>query len=174
MNQETSFQSLVEALDTEIDLLCQLRDLGEQAHGPLLRLEVTAVERWVADQQTLLQRIARAAAARADLQEACLPPRARGIAGGGGLATTVTLHALVARAPRQQAARLRQQRDALRQLRDEIAVVSARNEVLIGQVLSFTDHLGDGLAASTRTGGYDAAGRQDEAALSGELFTGAI
>lgn len=174
MNQETSFQSLVEALDTEITLLRQLRDLGEQAYGPLLRLEVTGVELWVAEQRTLLQRIARAAAVRADLQEACLPPRARGIAGGGGLATTVTLHALVARAPRGQATRLRQQRDALRQLRDEIAVVSARNEALIGQVLSFTDHLGDGLVESTRTGGYDSAGQQDEAALSGELFTGAI
>lgn len=174
MNQETSFQSLVEALDTEITLLRHLRDLGEQAYGPLLRLEVGAVEAWVAQQGTLLQRIVEAAAVRADLQEACLPPRARGIAGGGGLATTVTLHALVARAPSQQAARLRQQRDALRQLRDEIAVISARNEALIGQVLSFTDHLGEGLAASTRTRGYDATGRQDEAALSGELFTGAI
>ncbi len=174
MNQETSFQSLVEALDTEITLLRQLRDLGDRAYGPLLRLEVVAVEKWVAEQQTLLQHIARAAAARADLQEACLPPRARGIAGGGGLATTVTLHALVARAPAEQAAELRQQRDALRQLRDEIAVISARNEALITQVLSFTDHLGDGLAAQTRTGGYDSAGRQDDAALSGELFTGAI
>jgi hypothetical protein len=174
MNQETSFQSLVEALDTEITLLRQLRELGEQAYGPLLRLEVAAVEAWVADQASLLRRIADAAAVRADLQEACLPPRARGIAGGGGLATTVTLHALVARAPREHAAQLRQQRDALRQLRDEIAVVSARNEALIGQVLSFTDHLGDGLAASTRTRGYDASGRQDDASLSGELFTGAI
>ena len=174
MNQETSFQSLVEALDAEITLLSQLRDLGERAYGPLLRLEVSTVETWVAEQASMLRRIADAAALRADLQEACLPPRARGIAGGGGLATTVTLHALVARAPQEHASRLRQQRDALRQLRDEIAVVSARNEALIGQVLSFTDHLGEGLVASTRTRRYDASGQQDDAALSGELFTGAI
>ena len=174
MNQESSFQSLVEALDTEITLLRQLRDLGERAYGPLLRLEIATVEAWVAEQASLLGRISEAAAVRADLQEACLPPRARGIAGGGGLATTVTLHALVARAPSAHAARLRQQRDALRQLRDEIAIVSTRNEAMIGQVLSFTDHLGDGLAASTRTRGYDASGQQNDAVHSGELFTGAI
>lgn len=174
MNPVTPFESLADALDAEMALLRTLRDLSEQATATLLSLDVPAVERWVEQQRDLLGRVAEVAAVRADLQEACLPPRARGIAGGGGLATTVTLHALVARAPSPWSARLRQQRDALRQLRDEIAVIAARNEALVAQVLSFTGHLGDGLAARVRTPGYDAAGRESDATLSGDLFTGAL
>jgi hypothetical protein len=174
MNQDRPFQALVDALDTEIALLGRLRDLGEEAYEPLVALDVAAVERWAGAQASLIERLAAASAVRADLQEACLPPRARGIAGGGGLAATVTLHALVARAPAPHASELRQQRDALRHLRDEISVVSARNEALIAQVLAFTDHFGQGLAAQSTNESYDASGQQADATLSGELFTGAI
>jgi hypothetical protein len=118
------FQSLIQSLDIELSLLKQLRDLTEEAHGPLCRLEVDVVEVWVQCQRELLSRISEASELRADLQEACLPAAARGIAGSGGLANTVTLHALIGRAPRAVAARLRQQRDVLRQLRDEIAVLA--------------------------------------------------
>ena len=107
---------------------------------------------------------------RATHQEACLPASARGIAGDGPLARTVTLHALVAAAPPEQGRRLRQQRDALRQLRDEIAVITRRNEVLIAQVLEFSQHLGEGLVESTTEHAYDAQGQAAESQRSGELF----
>ena len=136
--------------------------------------DVAAVEDWARDQAALMAEIDAAASVRADLQESCLPPRARGIAGGGGLASTVTLHVLIARAPRTQAARLRQQRDTIRQLRDEIAAAILHNEVLIGQVLEFTDHLGHGLVDATRSEGYDKSGQQADHLASGELFSGAI
>lgn len=174
MTAEAPFSSLVAALDDEIRLLEQLRDLGVEAREPLLRLDVATVEKWVTQHRNVLVLIEGAARVRADLQEACLPPRARGIAGGGGLANTVTLHALCARAPAREAGRLRQQRDALRLLRDEISAVSARNEVLIAQVLEMTDHLGDGLADAARQDGYDAAGRTSDVLMSGELFNGAL
>ncbi len=174
MTADAPFTSLVTALDREIGLLEQLRDLGIEAREPLVRLDVSGVERWASSQRDLLTRIEEAARDRADLQEACLPPRARGIAGGGGLANTVTLHALIARAPSVEAERMRQQRDAVRQLRDEISAVSARNEVLIAQVLDMTDHLGDGLVDATRQDGYDAAGRSNGQTISGDLFSGAL
>ena len=176
MTAEKPFQSLIQSLDIELSLLKQLRDLTEEANGPLSRLEVDAVEVWVQCQKELLSRVSVASELRADLQEACLPLAARGIAGSGGLANTVTLHALIGRAPRAVAARLRQQRDVLRQLRDEIAVLASRNEALIAQVLIFTDHLGHSLAESgddsyTAAGGLSgSSGRLS----TGELFTSAL
>ncbi|MCP4870121.1 MAG: flagellar protein FlgN [Proteobacteria bacterium] len=174
MNNKTPFATLADALDTELSLLTELRDLGVAAHHPLVTLDLPCVERWTRKQHVLLNRLADAAVARADLQEACLPERARGLAGSGGLAATVTLHALIARAPHGSAERLRQQRDALRQLRDEIAAISARNEALTRQVLEMTDHLGEGLQNATRSSSYDARGQGAEVSLSGDLFTGAI
>lgn len=174
MTTKTPFASLADALDSELRLLTELRDLGVAAHHPLVTLDLTGVERWTRKQHALLNRLADAALGRVELQEACLPERARGIAGSGGLASTVTLHALIARAPHGAAERLRQQADALRRLRDEIAAISARNEALTRQVLEMTDHLGDSLQAATRSSGYDARGQGSEVSLSGDLFTGAI
>jgi len=176
MTAEKPFQSLIQSLDIELSLLKQVRDLTEEAYGPLSRLEVDAVEVWAECQKDLLSRVSEASGLRADLQEACLPAAARGIAGCGGLANTVTLHALIGRAPRAVATRLRQQRDVLRQLRDEIAVLAARNETLIAQVLVFTDHLGHSLAESgddsyTALGGLSA---PQERLSTGELFTSAL
>jgi flagellar biosynthesis/type III secretory pathway chaperone len=128
------------------------------------------VEAWTARQQRIIEDLATAGAARAEEQEACLPAAARGIAGDGPLARTVTLHALVAAAPPSEGRRLRQQRDALRQLRDEIAVITRRNEVLIAQVLEFGQHLGEGLVESTTEHAYDARGQAAEKQRSGELF----
>jgi len=176
MTADKPFQSLIQSLDIELTLLNQLRELTEEAHGPLSRLEVDVVEVWVQCQKELLSRISEASELRADLQEACLPSTARGIAGTGGLANTVTLHALIGRAPRATAARLRQQRDSLRQLRDEIAVLASRNETLIAQVLVFTDHLGHSLA-ETGDNSYTAAGGLSEPRdrlAAGELFTSAL
>jgi len=176
MTAEKPFQSLIQSLDIELSLLKQMRDLTEEAYGPLSRLEIDIVEVWVQCQKELLSRVSVASDLRADLQEACLPRSARGIAGTGGLANTVTLHALIGRAPRAVATRLRQQRDILRQLRDEIAVLASRNETLIAQVLVFTDHLGHSLAESgddsyTALGGLSAPG---ERLSTGELFTSAL
>ena len=173
MTTEMPFQSLIQALDIEMALLKQLRDLSEEAYLPLTNLDVDSVEVWVGCQKQLLSRISEAAELRADLQEACLPAAARGIAGSGGLANTVTLHALIGRAPRAIAGRLRQQRDTLRQLRDEIAALTVRNEALIGQVLAFTDHLGRTLA-ETGQDAYDALGLPADRLSAGELFTSAL
>ena len=176
MTADKPFQSLIQSLDLELSLLGQLRDLTEEAHTPLARLEVDAVEVWVQCQKELLSHISDASELRADLQEACLPENARGIAGSGGLANTVTLHALIGRAPRAVAQRLRQQRDSLRQLRDEIALLASRNETLIAQVLMCTDHLGQSLAA-TGDNSYTSAGdltAQRERLSSGGLFTSAL
>jgi hypothetical protein len=176
MTAEKPFQLLIQSLDVELALLRQLRDLTEEAHGPLSRLEIDVVEVWVQCQKELLSRISDASELRADLQESCLPVGARGIAGTGGLANTVTLHALIGRAPRAIAARLRQQRDSLRQLRDEISVMASRNEALIAQVLVFTDHLGHSLA-ETGDSSYNAAGGlsdRGQRLSSGELFTSAL
>ncbi len=174
MTNDTPFATLADALENELSLLVELRDLGVSAHEPLVGLDLPAVERWTRAQHELLLKLSEAAAHRADLQEACLPARARGIAGGGGLATTVTLHALIARAPEGPAKRLRQQRDTLRQLRDEIAAISARNEALTRQVLEVTDHLGQGLQEQTRQPGYDSTGAGASDTISGELFVGAL
>jgi len=174
MTTDAPFSTLADALDFEFRLLTELRDLGVAAHRPLVNLDLAGVERWTRTQEALLGRLAEASATRADVQEACLPVNARGLAGSGGLAATVTLHALIARAPVASAGRLRQQRDALRQLRDEIAAISARNEALSRQVLAMTDHLGEGLQAATRSSSYDSNGQGAEVSLSGDLFTGAI
>ena len=155
-------------------MLMRLRDINASAYEPLMKLDVPAVEDWVSAQQQMLADLADTSALRADIQERCLPSGARGIAGSGGLATTVTLHALIGRAPREIAGRLRQQRDHLRQLRDEIAILSTRNEVLISQVLSFTDHLGEELVNEAQEPAYTASGKQANTRHSGELFTSAI
>ena len=84
--------------------------------------------------------------------------------------------ALIGRAPRAVAQRLRQLRDGLRQIRDEIALLASRNEALIAQVLMFTDHLGQSLAA-TEDSAYTAAGGladKRERLASGGLFTSAL
>ncbi len=170
MSPNPHWQRLVEALHVELTLLGRLRDIADEGKEPLVCLDVPEVEAWTARQHTLMGELADAAVARARHQEACLPPAARGIAGDGPLARTVTLHALVAAAPPAQGRRLRQQRDALRQLRDEIAVITRRNEVLIAQVLEFSQHLGEGLVESTTEHAYDARGQSAESQRSGELF----
>ncbi len=174
MTTKTPFASLADALQRELKLLAELRDLGIRAHHPLVGLDLVGVEGWVKEQNVLLGRLAQAGLTRIQLQEHCLPKRARGLFGASGLATTVTLHALISRAPARAAERLRQQRDALRQLRDEIAAISARNEALARQVLDMTDHLGDGLQASARTPSYTATGHGSEVTTSGDLFSRSI
>ena len=174
MSPNPHWHRLVEALEAELRLLGRLRDAADEGKEPLVRLDVPEVEAWTARQNALMEELAHAGAARAVHQEACLPPAARGIAGDGPLARTVTLHALVAAAPPEEGRRLRQQRDALRQLRDEIAVITRRNEVLIAQVLEFGQHLGEGLAESTTEHAYDARGQSAESKRSGELFRRSI
>ena len=170
MSPNPHWQRLVEALEIELSLLGRLRDVADEGKEPLVRLDVPEVEAWTARQQGIIEQLGSAGRVRAEHQEACLPPAARGIAGDGPLARTVTLHALVAAAPPSEGRRLRQQRDALRQLRDEIAVISRRNEVLIAQVLEFSQHLGEGLVESTTEHAYDANGQSAESQRSGELF----
>lgn len=174
MSPNPQWKRLVEALDSELSLLARLRNHADAGQDPLVRLDVPAVETWSLKQAELLDDLAAAGAERAENQEACLPTPARGISGSGRLARAVTLHALAAAAPAFCAQQLRQQRDALRQLRDEIAVLSRRNEVLIAQVLEFTQHLGQGLVTQTRNPGYDASGQASAQASSGELFRRSI
>ena len=168
------FSALVEAIGDEIILLGRLRDLGQDVYGPLMRLDVGAVEAWTVDQAQILRQLDETAARRMLAQEACLPGAARGLVGGTELASTVTLQALIERAPRDHARTLRQQGDALRQLRDEIAVVTSRNEILSRQVTQFTCHIGDELVAANREDGYDASGSQADSTPPGNLFTGAL
>lgn len=98
----------------------------------------------------------------------------RGVGGNGPLASTVTLHTLAGRAPGQFGVRLRQQGDTLRQLRDEIALVTTRNEILIKQVVEFTDHFGRGLAETNRDDSYDANGHMADVVGAGDLYSRAI
>jgi flagellar biosynthesis/type III secretory pathway chaperone len=155
-------------------LLVELRDLSIQAHHPLVNLDLVGVERFVEEKKELLVCLTEAGTTRIELQERCLPKRARGLFGSTGLAATVTLHALITRAPTRVADRLCQQRDSLRQLRDEISAISARNGALTDQVLEMTDHLGEGLQAASRTASYTASGQGTEVTISGDLFSRAI
>ncbi|HCP44562.1 MAG TPA: hypothetical protein DIU15_00775 [Deltaproteobacteria bacterium] len=174
MSELTAWNSLIDALENEIQLLCRLRDLAKAGHKPLVELDVAAVEEWVGRQRELLQALSEAGSTRGRAQDACLPENARGAGGNGPLGSTITLHALVGRAPEPVGNRLRQQGDALRQLRDEIALVTTRNEILIQQVVEFTDHFGQGLAASTQDESYDQKGQHNDLTGSGDLFSGAM
>ena len=174
MSAITSWKSLIEALEQEISLLTRLRDLARAGHRPLVELDVTAVEAWTTRQRELLSALANAGSQRARAQRACLPAQVRGVGGSGPLASTVTLHTLSGRAPGQFGVRLRQQGDTLRQLRDEIALVTTRNEILIKQVVQFTDHFGKGLAENNREDSYDATGRLSDAAGAGDIYSRAI
>ena len=174
MSHATEWNTLINALEKEINLLQHLRDLAKAGHRPLVELDVSAVEQWVGRQRELLSALALAGNERSVAQDACLPAAARGVGGNGPLASTVTLHALVGRAPSGLGSRLRQQGDALRQLRDEIALVTTRNEILIRQVVEFTDHFGESLARSTQKESYDANGQLAELAGAGDLYSGAI
>ena len=174
MSAITSWKTLIEALEQEISLLTRLRDLARAGHRPLVELDVSAVEEWTTRQRALLSSLADAGSQRARAQRECLPAQVRGVGGTGPLASTVTLHTLAGRAPGQFGVRLRQQGDALRQLRDEIALVTTRNEILIKQVVEFTDHFGKGLADSNRDDAYDASGRKAGASGGGDLYSRAI
>ncbi|MBJ96263.1 MAG: hypothetical protein CMP23_17515 [Rickettsiales bacterium] len=174
MSAITTWKTLIEALEHEISLLTRLRDLARAGRRPLVELDVGAVEQWTNRQRELLSALANAGSERARAQRECLPVQVRGVGGSGPLASTVTLHALAGRAPGQFGLRLRQQGDALRQLRDEIALVTTRNEVLIKQVVEFTDHFGKGLADSQREDSYDARGKLADMAASGDLYSRAI
>jgi len=174
MSAITSWKTLISALEEEITLLTRLRDLARAGHRPLVELDVAAVEEWTTRQRALLSALATAGSDRARAQRDCLPAQVRGVGGSGPLASTVTLHALVGRAPGQFGVRLRQQGDTLRQLRDEIALVTTRNEILIKQVVEFTDHFGKGLAESNRENAYDATGQIADNAGAGDLYSRAI
>ncbi len=174
MSAITSWKTLIEALEEEISLLTRLRDLARAGHRPLVELDVSAVEEWTCRQRELLTALATAGTDRARAQRDCLPAQVRALGGSGPLASTVTLHALAGRAPGQFGVRLRQQGDTLRQLRDEIALVTTRNEILIKQVVEFTDHFGQGLADANAEESYDSAGLRSEAGGSGDLYSRAI
>ena len=174
MSAITSWKTLIEALEEEISLLTRLRDLARAGHRPLVELDVSAVEEWTTRQRELLSALATAGSDRARAQRDCLPVPVRGVGGSGPLASTVTLHALAGRAPGQFGVRLRQQGDTLRQLRDEIALVTTRNEILIRQVVEFTDHFGKGLAEANTEEVYDAKGARATTAGSGDLYSRAI
>jgi len=174
MSAITSWKTLIDALAQEISLLTRLRDLARAGHRPLVELDVTAVEEWTTRQRELLSSLANAGSERARAQRDCLPAQVRGVGGSGPLVSTVTLHTLAGRAPGQFGVRLRQQGDALRQLRDEIALVTTRNEILIKQVVEFTDHFGRGLAEANRDDSYDAKGHMADSAGAGDLYSRAI
>ena len=170
------WEALLDALLAELTLLEELRTLTLAAAQPLGNLDVAGVEAWVRTQGELLARLGQASRARAASQDSCLPARARGVSGSGPLAANVTMQNLIVRAPMHIGDRLRTFRDGLRQLRDDIALASARNEILIRHVLEFTDHFGEGLTSPDGApAAYDARGQTATGARgTGDLFNSAL
>lgn len=156
MTNPTRWNALCQALEAEVARLDALREHAATGADVILKMDVPGLERWTAEQQVMLGELARLADARTEATRACLGaklPPAR-----SGLAERVTFLTLLRLAPQRIADRLRGLRDSIRGLKDELTLVTSRNEVLLRQVLAFTDELGRSLVAGEPTG-YDAAGR---------------
>jgi hypothetical protein len=168
---EAAWNELVDALGEEIADLDALRDHAETGAGLMMAMDIGGIERWAGEQQQILARMVRLAARRSAALAACLPSGALP-APGGGLAARVTLLSIIQLAPVWAARRLRGLRTRLRELRDEIALVTSRNEILVRQALEFTGELGRSLSpGASAPSAYDARGQASvSAAGAGELL----
>ena len=157
MTNPTRWNALCQALEAEASRLDAIRAHAATGADVILTMDIPGLEAWTAEQQLQLAELARLAEVRSEATRACLNlgglPAAR-----SGLAERVTFLTLLRVAPALVADKLRAVRSRLTGLREELTLVTSRNEVLLRQVLSFTDELGRSLVAGDSTG-YDAAGR---------------
>ncbi len=157
MTHPTRWNALCQALEAEVSRLDELKAHAAIGADVILRMDIPGLESWTAEQQQLLAGLSQLGKARSEATRACLST------GGlpkvsSGLAERITFLTLLGVAPSRIAERLRSLRGRLRGLRDELSLVTSRNEVLLRQVLAFTDELGQSLTAP-KPNGYDATGR---------------
>jgi len=157
MSHSTRWNALCQALEAEASRLDALRAHAATGADIILTMDIPGLERWTSEQQMLLAELGRLAEARSEATRACLNARALP-AVKSGLAERVTFLTLLRVAPGRIADRLRSLRQRLSGLRDDLALVTSRNEVLLRQVLAFTDELGQSLVAGEPSG-YDASGQ---------------
>jgi len=161
---EAAWTELVRALGAELERLTDLRTHADHGAQLMLAMDVPGIERWAEEQQSLLSELAGLASVRTEALLRCLPSSPASTS-AGGLAARMTLLSIIQFAPQWVARRLRTMRSRLRELRDEIALVSSRNEILVRQALEFTEELGRSLASNERpASAYNARG---QAAASG-------
>ena len=156
--------TLCSALEDEVRRLTALRSHADRGADLMMALDVPGIEVWAAEEAALLEEMVRRAGERQEAMKAVLP---RGTA---VLSGRVTLLTLIQFAPLAIATRLRQVRSQLEELRDELALVTSRNEILARQVLTFTEQFGRSLASNEKPAAYDARGLLADAADSGELL----
>lgn len=157
MTHPTRWNALCQALEAEATRLDQLKAHAASGADVILRMDIPGLELWTAEQQTLMAELSQLGKTRSEATRACL---ATGDlpAASSGLAERITFLTLLGFAPARIAERLRSLRERLRGLRDDLSLVTSRNEVLLRQVLAFTDELGQSLTAP-KPNGYDATGR---------------
>lgn len=156
---ETAWTELVDALGAEIGHLDSLRNHADVGSELMLAMDVPGIERWAAQHQSILSGLNDLALRRQSALEKCLPGTTTRV-GRGGLAARMSLLSIIQFAPHWVARRLRTMRSRLRELRDEIALVTSRNEILAVQALEFTEELGRSLiSVEAQPGGYNALGK---------------
>ncbi len=157
MTHSTRWTTLCQALEAEASRLDQLKAHAASGADVILRMDIPGLEVWTTEQQQLMAQLAQLGQVRSQATRACLAtddlPQV-----SSGLAERITFLTLLGFAPARIADRLRSLRETLRGLRDDLSLVTSRNEVLLRQVLSFTDELGQSLTGP-KPNGYDANGR---------------
>lgn len=167
---EAAWNALCAALSEELELLDTLRTHADAGADLMLAMDVPGIERWAQEQDRILLALAEQNRCRVSALQACLPSTVE--VRSEGMAGRMSLLAIIQVAPQWVARRLRTVRGRLRELRDEIALITSRNELLVRQALMFTEDLGRSLASTHQpSSAYDARGRSaSEAAGAGELL----
>ena len=167
---EAAWNALCDALSEELELLDALRTHADAGASLMMAMDVPGIERWAQEQDRILSALADQNRCRASALQACLPAEVQ--VTSQGMVGRMSLLAIIQVAPQWVARRLRTVRARLRELRDEIALITSRNEILVRQALMFTEDLGRSLASTQQpSSAYDARGRSaSEAAGSGELL----
>jgi len=167
---DEAWNELCRALREELDCMADVRLHADEGAERMLAMDIPGIEEWAGHQELLLARLSRLAKRRGTALQACLP--AAGALELTGMVGRQTLAVVLRMAPAAVAPILRELRDRLRQLRDEVGLVTARNEVLVRQALAFADELGRNLAGVVEpAAGYTAQGDAEDAeAARGELL----
>ena len=156
---EAAWTELVDALGAEIGHLDSLRSHADEGSKLMLAMDVPGIEQWAAQHQRILSELSDLSSRRQSALEECVPGTITTV-GEGGLAARMSLLSIIQFAPHWVARRLRAMRSRLRELRDELALVTSRNEILAVQALEFTEELGRSLVSvEADAGGYNARGK---------------
>lgn len=155
--RDEAWNELCRALSEELDCVMEVRMHADEGAERMLAMDIPGIEEWAAHQEVLLARLGHLGTRRAKALQSCLP--GSGDVEPTGMVGRQTLAAVLRLAPATVAPLLKSMRDRLRQLRDEVGLVTARNEVLVRQALAFTDELGRSLAGDVQPAtGYNAQG----------------